>query len=191
VLAAVEELRSRFAGWSIVHQTGRHDAAGVAGAYRRCGIDAEVAPFFTDMAVRYASATLVISRAGATTLAELACAGCPAILLPYPGSVGDHQLHNARACEAAGAACVVEENNRAGAPGTALARTLDTLVGDRLARDEMARGMRSLGRPNAAKTVADEILHIVRRRAARPETLPARSAVERSTPPAAARQPRP
>ena len=79
-------------GWKIVHQTGKEMVQEVTEFYRQNSIKAEVAAFFSEIAPLYQSASLVISRAGATTLAELSCVGCPAVLIPYPDSVGDHQL---------------------------------------------------------------------------------------------------
>src|SRR5262249_2751562 len=96
------------AGWNIVHQSGSAQEEQVAAAWRASGLTSIVKPFFDDLADNYAVATLVIARAGATTLAELACAGCPAILLPYAHAADNHQLANARVFEAAGGAVVIE-----------------------------------------------------------------------------------
>jgi UDP-N-acetylglucosamine--N-acetylmuramyl-(pentapeptide) pyrophosphoryl-undecaprenol N-acetylglucosamine transferase len=131
------------------------------------GIKAEVVPFFSDMAARYAPATLVISRAGGTTLAELACVGCPAILVPYPRAVADHQLRNARTFEARGAAWVVEERVSIEDAGAELAERLRTLLGDSGRRAVMRRAMQSLGRPRAAEAVAMKIREIANRAGSR------------------------
>ena len=93
-----------------IHQTGPSGLQEVRAAYARAGLPARVEPFFPDMSSLYAEATCVISRAGATTLAELACAALPAILVPYPEAVDDHQRLNAEAYSRAETA----ENSAAG-----------------------------------------------------------------------------
>ena len=80
----------------VIHQTGAIDEQMVRGRYAQAGIEAKVAPFFTDMAAYYAQADLLISRAGATTLAELAVLGKPVILIPYPFAADNHQEKNGR-----------------------------------------------------------------------------------------------
>jgi UDP-N-acetylglucosamine--N-acetylmuramyl-(pentapeptide) pyrophosphoryl-undecaprenol N-acetylglucosamine transferase len=175
MVEAVDVVRAKLPGWSIVHQTGQNDAAEVAGAYDRIGVAATVSPFLNDLPVRYSTAAIAISRAGATTLAELACAGIPAILFPYPQAARDHQLQNARVFEAAGAACVIDEKNPTDTPGAVLAGRLRILLDDRAARENMSRAMRRLARPLAAVSVAEEILGIISCRNA-PWARPQRSA---------------
>ncbi|MCG8591868.1 MAG: undecaprenyldiphospho-muramoylpentapeptide beta-N-acetylglucosaminyltransferase [Proteobacteria bacterium] len=89
---------------AIVHQTGEADREQVAAAYSRAGIEAEVIAFEPDMPARYRWADLALCRAGALTVAELALAGLPALLVPYPYAADDHQAANARELESAGAA---------------------------------------------------------------------------------------
>ena len=86
VLDAFADRRAELVGWRIVHQTGAADVDAVRQRYAALSLNADVQPFITDMAGAYRQATLVISRAGATTLSELACAGLPAILVPLPNS---------------------------------------------------------------------------------------------------------
>lgn len=93
---------------SVFHQTGEADRAAVAARYAELGIEAEVVAFERDMPKRYAWADLAICRAGALTVAELALAGMPALLIPYPFAADDHQSANARALEEAGAARRIE-----------------------------------------------------------------------------------
>ena len=88
----------------VFHQTGETDRAAVAARYAELGIQAEVVAFERDMPKRYAWADLAICRAGALTVAELALAGMPALVVPYPFAADDHQSANARALEEAGAA---------------------------------------------------------------------------------------
>lgn len=152
---AIVSLKDRLDGRSIVHQTGDRDAKAVSAVYRRAGMDADVAAYFPDLAAHYASAWLAVSRAGATTLAELACFGCPAVLMPYPGSVRDHQAKNAEHYAAAGGAVVVPEGTSA---ADRLAQTLDRLLSDPTTVSGMSRAMRGVATPNAATAVADLII---------------------------------
>ncbi|HXY54033.1 MAG TPA: undecaprenyldiphospho-muramoylpentapeptide beta-N-acetylglucosaminyltransferase [Nitrospirota bacterium] len=94
-------------GIQILHQTGEKDAAEVAVGYRDSGMRAAVVPYIYDMAGAYAAADLVVSRSGATTVAELAVCGKRAVLIPFPFAADNHQEYNARALEALGAAEVL------------------------------------------------------------------------------------
>jgi UDP-N-acetylglucosamine--N-acetylmuramyl-(pentapeptide) pyrophosphoryl-undecaprenol N-acetylglucosamine transferase len=94
---------------NIIHQTGAADLAEVRRIYREAGVEADVAEFYQDMAALYSRADLVVGRAGAITLAELAAAGLPAVLVPLPTAADDHQAQNARFVEAAGAAVVLPQ----------------------------------------------------------------------------------
>jgi UDP-N-acetylglucosamine--N-acetylmuramyl-(pentapeptide) pyrophosphoryl-undecaprenol N-acetylglucosamine transferase len=108
-------------------------------------------PYEERMAVAYAAADLVVSRAGAMTVAELALAGVPAVLVPLPGAPGDHQTANARALAAAGAAVVLEDGS---CDAARLATTIDELLGDTARLAEMARAARKAARPDAARAAA-------------------------------------
>ena len=138
----------------IVHQTGTNDAGAVADAYRRHPAlrDAEVLPFLDDMPRRLEAADLAVCRAGATTLAELAAAGRPAILVPYPFAADDHQRHNAEAVRDAGAARVIRD---ADLSGPALAEAILGLSRDVPGRRSMAEAARTLAVPDAAARIAD------------------------------------
>lgn len=105
-----------------------------------------------DMATVYAAADLVVSRAGATTVAELAAAGVPAVLVPLPGAPDDHQTANARRLEAAGGAVLVADGELDGAR---LVAEVDALLHDPGRLDSMAGAARSLARPDAARAVVD------------------------------------
>lgn len=94
-------------GLQILHQTGERDVAEVAAAYRGAGVKAAVLPYIHDMAGAYAAADLVISRSGATTVAELAVCGKQAVLIPFPFAADNHQEYNARTLAAIGAADVI------------------------------------------------------------------------------------
>lgn len=143
------------------HQTGRDADREVALEYAQAGIDAHVEPFIEDMAAAYAWADLVVCRAGALTLAELAAAGLGAILVPYPWAVDDHQRRNGEFFVAAGAARLLAEGSGL---QEALARTLAELTADD-GRDRlltMAQAARSLALPDAAGRVASICMEVGR-----------------------------
>lgn len=145
----------------IRHQTGRDAADGVLRAYQAAGVDVRVEEFIEDMAAAYGWADLVVCRAGALTLAELAAAGLGAVLVPYPYAVDDHQRHNAEYLVSAGAARLLVE----GPDFTAeLTRVLDELInkGGREQLLAMARSARSLALPDAAARVADICVEVGR-----------------------------
>ena len=135
----------------IRHQCGRRHIEATRKAYKACRLEAGISPFIEDMAGAYAWADLVICRAGALTISELAAAGVGAVLIPFPYAVDDHQTENARCLTAAGGALLLPEAelNRA-----RLATVLRALLSapDRLR--QMAVKARALARPEAAETVA-------------------------------------
>ncbi len=143
---------------SLVHQTGEADYERVCEAYRAAGFAAEVTPFIEDMAARYAVADLVLCRAGATTLAELAIAGRPAVLVPFPYATHDHQVQNARALERRGAALCRTQHQLDGA---ALAALVEELASEPDRRARMGAAMRALARPAAAAAVVDRLQGLV------------------------------
>jgi len=120
-----------------------------------------VQPFFDELSDWYARANLVISRSGATTLAELACAGCPTILIPYPGAVNEHQLLNARYFEQHGAAVIVEQSPDSELTAGQLQDAILKLLFDEGRRMQMAENMRPLALPAAASRVAEEVVSLI------------------------------
>ena len=139
----------------LVHQTGPAMHEAVAQAYRSAGREAEVVAFLDDMERRFAEADLVLSRAGATTCAELTVAGKAALLVPFAAAADDHQTTNALALARAGAARVLEEKDLTGA---ALAAVLRTLLDEPSAIPALEAAARRLARPDAAARVADLLL---------------------------------
>jgi len=133
------------------HQCGQRHVDTARAAYAEAGVDAEVEPFIDDMAAAYGWADLVVGRAGAMSVWELAGAGVGSLLVPFPHAVDDHQTANARWLEQAGAAVIVQERELDEAR---LARELEILLGDRAGLLERARRARALARPDAAATVA-------------------------------------
>lgn len=136
-------------------QCREEDIARVRSCLEGTGVAARLAPFFPDVAALYARAHLVIARAGASTVAELACAGRPALLIPLPGAIDDHQSANARLLAAAGAA---ELHPEAALTPAALAARLAALFADPARLAAMAAAAAALARPHAAAALADAVL---------------------------------
>ena len=137
---------------AVTHQTGRRDQNLVQEAYIRAGVSARVAPFFQEMADLMRRADVVVSRAGATTLAELAASGRPSLLVPLPGAADGHQQGNAEVLAERGAAEVLPE---AGLSGERLAARVLALAGDDERRRRMAAAARTLARPRAVSVIVD------------------------------------
>jgi UDP-N-acetylglucosamine--N-acetylmuramyl-(pentapeptide) pyrophosphoryl-undecaprenol N-acetylglucosamine transferase len=157
---AAVELARRGVPVELVHQTGPDERAAVEGRYRAAGVAADVRDFIDDMAAEYRRADLVVARAGATTVAELAAVGRPAILVPYPFAADNHQERNAAALAAAGAALVFRQSELDGAK---LAGAIAGLAGDRGRLAGMGDAMRGLARPDAAARIAGWLEAQVRR----------------------------
>ena len=136
----------------VLHQSGTRDCEATTAAYRRLGIEADVRAFIDDMAGAYGTADLVVSRAGALTVAELAAAGIASILVPFPAAVDDHQAKNAGWLVHAGAARVVPEH---GLTAARLAQHLsDLLAQGRAGLLAMSEAARSIAITDAAERVA-------------------------------------
>ena len=146
----------------VVHQTGERDYNVISEAYVKRGLDAEVCAFIDDMPKAFAHADLVVSRAGATAVAELAAAGKAAVLIPFPGATDQHQLENARAMEQAGAARVIEQHHLT---PELLAAQLEELLSDAGQLLQTERSARSLARPDAAERIADWVVELGRKNA--------------------------
>jgi len=136
----------------IVHMTGEKDREQVEAAYTTQRFEARVVSYLEDMAEEYARADLVISRAGATTVAELTACQKAAILIPFPKAADDHQRTNAEKLERAGAARVVPEQDLT---GERLAREIEALITNPDRITAMERAAAPLGRPDATARVAD------------------------------------
>jgi len=135
----------------LVHLAGEDDRARVAAAYAAAGIQAEVMGFCHDMPGLYATIDLAVTRAGATTVSELLCAGIPALYVPLPWSADDHQTANATAVADAGGAEVLPQATTTPAK---LAARIAALAADRGAVARMGAKARALARPHAAAQVA-------------------------------------
>ena len=146
----------------VIHQTGPADAEEVLNIYNKNSIEATVAPFFTDMAAIYEEADLLISRAGATTLAEIAVLGKPAILIPYPYAADNHQEKNAEYYVQGGGALLSIEKDLT---VETLAQNLVTLLGNREKLRKMGQAMRDKAFPEAADTIVSECLALLKHNA--------------------------
>ena len=158
VAAAAPLLAQRREAVVLVHQTGERDLATVRAAYERAGVAARAESFLDAVAHEMAAADLVICRAGATTLAELAAAGRPAVLIPFPGATDDHQRKNAEVLSRAGAAVLLDERELT---PQGLADVAADLVQDAGRRNLMAQAMRTFARPDAATRIVDRLLALV------------------------------
>ena len=139
------------------HQAGSRTLQTALDAYAGSGLDAEVTPFIEDMAEAYAWADLVVCRAGALTVAEIAAAGLAAIFVPFPAAVDDHQTKNARAMQEAGAAEILHEHDL---DAKALAKTLAGLLASRDVLCERAIRSRALAKPEALGRISRVCLEV-------------------------------
>ncbi len=160
MVAAAPELAARGSRLHLTHQTGERDVEMVRAGYRKAGFQADVEPFFYDMGRQIGRADIVVCRAGATTIAEVAAAGRAAILIPLPTATDDHQRKNAEALAQAGAADVLLQQD---VTGPVLAERILRLADDRVARARMALAARALARPDAARVIVDRALELMRR----------------------------
>jgi UDP-N-acetylglucosamine--N-acetylmuramyl-(pentapeptide) pyrophosphoryl-undecaprenol N-acetylglucosamine transferase len=137
---------------AITQQARADDVARVKAAYAGMGVDAQVSPFFTDMAARMAAAHLVVSRSGASTVSEIAVIGRPALLVPYPHALDHDQAANAAALAAAGGAQVHPQSSLS---PQRVAGLIDALMADPHRLAAMAASAKSAGKPDAARLLAD------------------------------------
>ena len=144
-------LRREAPGIHIVHQTGERDYNDALAAYRSQHESAEVFKFIEDMPSAFARADLVVCRSGASTVAEIAAAGKPAVFVPFPRAADDHQRVNAEALARHGAAIVVEESKL---EGVWLAESIAALLQDPQQLRKMSHAARELAHPNAARDIA-------------------------------------
>ena len=142
---------------SVVHQSGEKHLERLRANYAAAGVQGELVAFIDDMARRYAEADLVICRAGAVTIAELSAGGMASILVPFPHAVDDHQTANARFLADRGAAVLLPQTELT---PQRLAQLIASL--DRARLLQMAMNARSLGKPDAARLVAQRCMDLAR-----------------------------
>ena len=158
VLFALTALGARAAAWQWLHLTGARDFEKVKSAYAARGLKAVVKPFLAEMELALGAATVVVSRAGASSLAEIAAMRLPALLIPFPAAADDHQLHNARAFADTGAAKYFEQ---AAATSANVAAALRELVENISTRAAMQTALAQWHQPDAAAQIAEAILQAV------------------------------
>jgi len=154
VPAALAQAGVTARGLQIVHQASATNVDAVKARYAALGVEATVVPFLDDMARAYASASLVIARAGATTLAELCAIGRASVLVPFPLAADDHQTKNAQSLVDDGAAVLLPQSELT---PERLATELNALLGDDTRRMAMAAAARRRGRPDAAAAIVDDL----------------------------------
>ncbi len=143
----------------VTHQTGEPDQSEVRRVYAQAGLTARIEPYLEQMAAAMRDADVVLCRAGATTLAELAAVGRPAVVVPLPDAADEHQRLNAEVLARAGAAEVLPQ---VALTGRELAEHLLRLIGDEDRRRRMGAAARALARPNAARAIADRAEQLMR-----------------------------
>ncbi|RLT03515.1 MAG: UDP-N-acetylglucosamine--N-acetylmuramyl-(pentapeptide) pyrophosphoryl-undecaprenol N-acetylglucosamine transferase [Planctomycetota bacterium] len=146
--------------WDIVHQTGEPQVAAIRDQYCRCGIVARVEAFLSDMQAELAAASIAVSRSGAVTIQELACAGVPSILIPLSTAADHHQLFNARLLENAGAAFLIAEKHLDAV--STFRASLESLLSNPDVWQRMAQAIRSFAAPNAALEIVGLLRDVAR-----------------------------
>jgi UDP-N-acetylglucosamine--N-acetylmuramyl-(pentapeptide) pyrophosphoryl-undecaprenol N-acetylglucosamine transferase len=157
---AMDRLATRKNDLSIVHQTGERDYNPVRTAYARREINAEVVPFLTNLAERFAWADVIVCRAGAITAAEIAAAGRAAIFIPFGAATDSHQLRNAQEMTSAGAGRLIIENELT---AERLTNEIFSLIGHPELIEKQSSAARSLARPNATRDIVsliEEAAHV-------------------------------
>ena len=158
ILSALPLLAGK--NWQWLHLTGAKDFEKVKATYAARGLRAVVKSFLAEMDVAMSAATVAVSRAGASSLAELAAMRLPALLVPFPAAAGNHQFHNARAFEATGAARLFEQK---GATPEKVAAAVAELVENGTARFQMRSALAQWHAPHAAEKIAEAMLQAVAR----------------------------
>jgi UDP-N-acetylglucosamine--N-acetylmuramyl-(pentapeptide) pyrophosphoryl-undecaprenol N-acetylglucosamine transferase len=143
-----------------LHQTGSSDYEYARNAFREFGFKGMISPFIYQMGEAYAVSDIVISRAGATTLAELTSLGKPAVLIPYPYATGQHQELNARKLSGMGAAKMILDSELS---GESLAHAIRELYENKAMRTEMQKNSRVLGKPEAGEKVVDIAMSLIKK----------------------------
>lgn len=138
----------------VIHQTGQTDYERVQAEYAKRGLSGKVAPFIEEMAKAYRFSDMVVGRAGATTIFELAALGKPSVLIPYPFAANQHQKTNANALVEIGGAEIIHQKDL---NGESLGRVLMKYMDDRAALEKMGEKARRIYRPNAAKKIVDQL----------------------------------
>jgi len=157
---AVKTLTGRLPDLEVVHQTGELECDEVKQRYQERGVTAEVLPFIHGMAAAYRRADVVISRAGATTVAELSLCRKPAVLIPFPYAADNHQVINARALVEAGAAVMILQSDL---DAKLLSDEVGAILADGKRRTAMEEAAGQVGRPQSARDICDSCLELAQK----------------------------
>jgi UDP-N-acetylglucosamine--N-acetylmuramyl-(pentapeptide) pyrophosphoryl-undecaprenol N-acetylglucosamine transferase len=158
VLRALPQLLHAAPELQFIHLAGANEVDKVRGGYELHKARAVVRPFLSEMEMALGAATVAVSRAGASSMAELAAMRLPAVLIPYPFAADNHQFHNARAFADGGAAFLLEQKN---ATGEKLASMLLPVLKDKALRERMASALQRWDAPRAAELIADRVLALL------------------------------
>jgi UDP-N-acetylglucosamine--N-acetylmuramyl-(pentapeptide) pyrophosphoryl-undecaprenol N-acetylglucosamine transferase len=159
---SVEALkRVKLQGWQVLHLAGSDHAAAVRDDYREAKIDATVVDFTAEMHDVWAVADLAISRAGASSCAELTACGVPSILMPYPFHKDMHQRHNAKVLENAGAAFICDDAMDRKKNADRLAPMLESMLYEASKRQAMSNAAKAIAKPDAAERVARVVAEMI------------------------------
>ncbi|VAX26164.1 UDP-N-acetylglucosamine--N-acetylmuramyl-(pentapeptide) pyrophosphoryl-undecaprenol N-acetylglucosamine transferase [hydrothermal vent metagenome] len=157
MIEALPFLKKAPQSFSIIHQTGKTDSEDVKTAYRKSGLEAKVSAFIDDMATTYSRADLIISRAGAGTLSEIAALGKAALMIPFPYAAG-HQIENAKAFVEIGAAEMILDQDLS---GEALAKAILALIVHPARLKKMEKAALQHGNVNAAEDIVKMCIGLI------------------------------
>jgi UDP-N-acetylglucosamine--N-acetylmuramyl-(pentapeptide) pyrophosphoryl-undecaprenol N-acetylglucosamine transferase len=182
ILNALPQMAKQAPDWQWLHLAGKQDEQKVRQAYAAAGMTALVHGFFDDMELALGAASAAVSRAGASSLSEIAAMRVPSVLVPYPTATDDHQLHNARAFVQSGAARLLEQKESV---PDKLCPLLIELVNNWTSRELMQKGLEKWQAPHAAEQIAETMFEALRVRPslasrARPLLAPAFASLRRS-----------
>jgi UDP-N-acetylglucosamine--N-acetylmuramyl-(pentapeptide) pyrophosphoryl-undecaprenol N-acetylglucosamine transferase len=158
--AVLESLDSLSENWQLLWQTGQSDFSPLSEKVEGKGTKCALFPFIEDMRSAYAASDLVVSRAGALTLAEITACGKPSLLIPYPYAAADHQRYNAEILQKEGAAQVISQRDLT---GESLAHELSSLLSDEKRLKTMAEQSRRMGRPDASSLLVNEMEKLLKK----------------------------
>ncbi len=158
---AAPELLKRVPGLRIVHQTGDRDFTETKAVYEQTGTEAEVSPFIADMPATFSRADLLMCRAGASTVAEVAASGKAAIFVPFPFATDDHQKRNAQVLTANGAALLIDESELT---PERVANEVSSLITNQKRLIEMGAAAKGFSHPGAAEEIAEIVARMAQRK---------------------------
>ncbi len=160
VISAASVLRSKIQGLKVIHQTGERDYNDAMSAYAQTSKSFEAFRFIDDMPGFFSHADLIVCRSGASTVAEVAAAGKPAIFIPFPRAADDHQKRNAEALERSDAAVMLEESELS---PESLTQVITSLLADPTRLQKMGEAARKMSHPRAAQEIAEMALAVSKR----------------------------